>query len=310
MNDSTIESYSAVLEKRLMKIRVATRGSALALKQTDIAIEYLKEYLEDVSFEKVIINTHGDKDQKTALYNLNTNGVFMKEVVKALLDDEADIAVHSLKDVPSVIHEGMALLPFEIFEDDRDCLISKNGLRLSELREGAVIATSSIRRMAAIHHIRKDISFVNIRGNINTRLKKFMESDCDAMILAAAGLKRLGLEEYISEYLDEDIIIPACGQGVIGIEVKRADLELYEKIMNNHSVKHQEILIAREFLRRSGSSCHYPVGLKARIMGDKIHINAMLGDNIDNTVFINKTYEMCDIDTLVNMIIEDLRKEI
>lgn len=293
-----------------MKIRVATRGSALALKQTDIAIDYLKQYLLDAEFEKVIISTHGDKDLKTALYNLNTNGVFMKEVEKALLDGEADIAVHSLKDVPSVIDERMTLLPFEVFEDDRDCLISKNGLRLNELSEGAVIATSSIRRMAAVHHIRKDISFVNIRGNINTRLKKFMESDYDGMILAAAGLKRLGLEEYISEYLGEDIIIPACGQGVIGIEVKKEDLGLYEKIMNNHSTKHQEIMIAREFLKRSGSSCHYPIGLKARIMNDKVHINAMLGEDIDNTAFISKTYKLCDMDTLVNRIIEDLRKEI
>ncbi len=293
-----------------MKIRVATRGSALALKQTDIAIDYLKQYLSDAEFEKVIISTHGDKDQKTALYNLNTNGVFMKEVEKALLDGEADIAVHSLKDVPSVIDERMTLLPFEVFEDDRDCLISKNGLRLNELSEGAVIATSSIRRMAAVHHIRKDISFVNIRGNINTRLKKFMESDYDGMILAVAGLKRLGLEEYISEYLGEDIIIPACGQGVIGIEVKKEDLGLYEKIMNNHSTKHQEIMISREFLKRSGSSCHYPIGLKARIMNDKVHINAMLGEDIDNTAFISKTYKLCDMDILVNRIIEDLRKEI
>lgn len=284
-----------------MVLKVATRGSKLALKQTDIAIAYLKKYLKDIDFEIVIVKTHGDKDQTSALYNMQTNGVFVKDVEEALVCHQADIAVHSLKDVSSTLHEGLMLLPHLIFENKQDCLITKNKQKLKDIKANGIIATSSIRRMACIHHLRPDISFVNMRGNIDTRINKFMNSDYDGMILAGAGLQRLGLDNYISEYLDPSLVIPACGQGTIALEIRKEDMQLYQALFDIYDIRQKEVDIERDFLKYSNASCHEPVGCYVKI-NDKINIYAMKGTNIDDSIFVHEVFDLDETDIALKML--------
>lgn len=284
-----------------MILKVATRGSALALKQTAIAIDFLKQYLKDTDFEIVIVKTHGDKDQKSALYNMKTNGVFVKDVEEALIKHEADIAIHSLKDVSSTLLDGLMLLPHLIFESKEDCLISKNNQQLSEIKYNGIIATSSIRRMACIKRIRPDLNFVNIRGNIDTRINKFINSDYDGMILASAGLKRLGLEHYISEYLDPTLVIPSCGQGTIAMEIRSEDKELYQKLFEISDIRQKEVDIERAFLKESKANCHEPIGCYVKI-DDKVNVYAIKGSNIEDCKFESETFELDDKDIALKML--------
>lgn len=275
-------------------IKVATRGSKLALKQTYMAINYLKQYIKNAEFEIKVIKTSGDKDQNKALYNMDSNGIFVKDIEEALLNNEADIAIHSLKDVGSNVADGLMLLPYTIFEDKRDCLITKNNQTMKDIKINGTIATSSIRRMACIKRIRPDINFVNIRGNIDTRINKFMNSEYDGLVLASAGLKRLGLDNYISEYLDPKEIIPACGQGTIAIEVKQRDRDLFSELFEIRDIRQKEVEIEREFLKISNSDCHSPIGCYCKADDKEIDVYAMKGSSIDDCKFIHEKYDLND----------------
>ena len=193
-----------------MKLKIGTRKSKLARIQTELAIHKIQECMPKIETEIIPISTQGDKDKTTPLYAIPQTGVFIKEIEKALINKDIDIAVHSLKDVTSTLDDRLMLIEPFLFEDKRDALITKDHSTLKDLRKNAVLATSSIRRIACIHHIRPDIQFVNIRGNIETRIQKFKEMDIDGIVLAAAGLKRLHLDSLIDEYLDPSMIIPAC----------------------------------------------------------------------------------------------------
>ena len=283
-----------------MKLKIGTRNSKLAIK-------IIKENIPNLEFEIIPISTRGDQDKTTPLYAMPSTGVFIKEIEKALLDKEIDIAVHSLKDVNSILDPRFVLLPI-LFEDKRDALITKNHKTLHTLQKNAIIATSSLRRMACIHHIRPDIQFVNIRGNIETRIKKFKEMDIDGIILAVAGLKRLNLDHQIDEYLDPSIIIPACGQGSIAIELRKEDQDLLSNLSID-SKKLFEVNIEREFLKLSQAGCHYPIGCYAKKENDQIKINACLGETIEDCKFVSMTFDKIEYNKAASSIYKKIKEE-
>ena len=290
-----------------MKLKIGTRNSKLAMIQTELAIKIIKENIPNLEFEIIPISTRGDQDKTTPLYAMPSTGVFIKEIEKALLDKEIDIAVHSLKDVNSILDPRFVLLPI-LFEDKRDALITKNHKTLHTLQKNAIIATSSLRRMACIHHIRPDIQFVNIRGNIETRIKKFKEMDIDGIVLAAAGLKRLHLDSLIDEYLDPSMIIPACGQGTIALEIRKEDKDLFSKLSQS-SNQTLETKIEREFLSLSKAGCHYPIGCYAKFVDDQLQVHACLGETIEDCKFVSMTFDKIEYNKAASSIYKKINEE-
>lgn len=290
-----------------MKLKIGTRNSKLAMIQTELAIKIIKENIPNLEFEIIPISTRGDQDKTTPLYAMPSTGVFIKEIEKALLDKEIDIAVHSLKDVNSILDPRFVLLPI-LFEDKRDALITKNHKTLHTLQKNAIIATSSLRRMACIHHIRPDIQFVNIRGNIETRIKKFKEMDIDGIILAVAGLKRLNLDHQIDEYLDPSMIIPACGQGTIALEIRKEDKNLFSKLSQS-SNQALETKIEREFLSLSKAGCHYPIGCYAKFVDNQLQVHACLGETIEDCKFVSMTFDKIEYNKAASSIYKKIKEE-
>lgn len=290
-----------------MKLKIGTRNSKLAMIQTELAIKIIKENIPNLEFEIIPISTRGDQDKTTPLYAMPSTGVFIKEIEKALLDKEIDIAVHSLKDVNSILDPRFVLLPI-LFEDKRDALITKNHKTLHTLQKNAIIATSSLRRMACIHHIRPDIQFVNIRGNIETRIKKFKEMDIDGIVLAAAGLKRLHLDSLIDEYLDPSMIIPACGQGTIALEIRKEDKGLFSKLSQS-SNQALETKIEREFLSLSKAGCHYPIGCYAKFVDNQLQVHACLGETIEDCKFVSMAFDKIEYNKAASSIYKKIKEE-
>lgn len=291
-----------------MKLKIGTRKSKLARIQTELAIQKLQEYLPETEIEITPISTQGDKDKTTPLYAMPRTGVFIKEIEKALINKDIDIAIHSLKDVSSTLDNRLMLIESFLFEDKRDALITKDHCTLKDLRKNAVLATSSIRRMACIHHVRPDIQFVNIRGNIETRIQKFKEMDIDGIILAAAGLKRLHLDPLIDEYLDPTTIIPACGQGTIALEIRKEDKDLFSKLSQS-SDQSLETHIEREFLSLSKAGCHYPIGCYAKFIDDQLQVHACLGETIEDCKFASMTFDKVEYDTAASLIYKKIKEE-
>jgi len=199
-------------------LKIGTRGSKLALWQANWVKSALNTQHPSFSVELVIIKTKGDKILDVPLSKVGGKGLFVKEIEEALLDGRIDLAVHSMKDMPSEIPKGLCIGAIPERENPQDVLISKKGLRLSQLEPGARIGTSSLRRAAQLLHARPDLRVSPLRGNLDTRLKKLETENLDAIVLAAAGVKRLGLENKITEFLDENIMLPAVGQGALCIE--------------------------------------------------------------------------------------------
>lgn len=290
-----------------MKLKIGTRKSKLARIQTELAIHKIQECMPEIETEIIPISTQGDKDKTTPLYAMPQTGVFIKEIEKALINKDIDIAVHSLKDVNSILDPRFVLLPI-LFEDKRDALITKDHSTLKDLRKNAVLATSSIRRMACIQHIRPDIQFVNIRGNIETRIKKFKEMDIDGIILAVAGLKRLNLDHQIDEYLDPSMIIPACGQGTIALEIRKEDKDLFSKLSQS-SNQALETKIEREFLSLSKAGCHYPIGCYAKFVDDQLQVHACLGETIEDCKFVSMTFDKIEYNKAASSIYKKIKEE-
>ena len=204
-------------------LRIGTRGSALALWQAKSIAEALCQ--TGVETELVVIKTSGDKFQQTSFSQMGTKGVFIKELEDALLDRRVDLAVHSMKDVPTELPDGLTIAAICKREDVRDALLSSNGASLETLPQGARIGTSSLRRQSQLLHARSDLRMLEIRGNVDTRLEKMKRGDYDAIVLAKAGLDRLGLSANISQVLPHEVSLPAAGQGAIGIEARAGDGE-------------------------------------------------------------------------------------
>lgn len=250
-------------------IKIGTRGSKLALWQANwvkSAIEKSGNGEWKAKVELVIIKTKGDKILDVPLAKVGGKGLFVKEIEEALLDGRIDLAVHSMKDMPSEIPEGLCIGAVPERETPKDVLISGKGLLLSELPAGACVGTSSLRRAAQLRRARPDIDIVPLRGNLDTRLKKLEHGDMDAIILAAAGVKRMNFESRITEYLDEDIMLPAVGQGALCIETRENDPEI-EPVIGplNHQETRSVVMGERAFLNCLEGGCQVPIAAHGKL---------------------------------------------
>jgi hydroxymethylbilane synthase len=255
-------------------IRIGTRGSSLALKQTNSVIAALREKAPGTEFVVKQISSVGDQQADAPLESLGI-GVFTKTIETALLDGKIDVAVHSLKDLPTETTEGLLVMPVLEREDPRDILIDRWDKPLIDLPEGARIGTSSPRRAAQLRHGRKDVEFLPIRGNVETRIRKAAGPDYDGTVLAAAGVRRLGLEASVTEYLSPHICTPAPGQAAIAAQLRTSDSELLTLV---RSVVHRPTLAAveaeRAILRAAGGGCQLPIGALAEVKDEEIRLFA------------------------------------
>lgn len=254
-----------------MELILATRKSALAQTQTETVMRLLKDK-ENIDSKKLLVVTEGDKRLDVSLNKIGGKGLFTKDIEMALLENRAHAAVHSMKDVPYEMGEDFELIAMPEREDVRDVLVCRNGLKLEELPDGAIIGTSSIRRAAQIKSIRNDLNIVPIRGNVGTRLDKMKNEGMDGIILAAAGLKRLGMEDIITEYLNPEIFVPAVSQGALGIEcLKNGEYNKYFKELDNKDVR-VTVEAERSFMRELNGGCHSLIGAYATLNGNDIYI--------------------------------------
>ena len=254
-----------------MELILATRKSALAQTQTETVMKLLKDK-ENIDSKKLLVVTEGDKRLDVSLNKIGGKGLFTKDIEIALLEKRAHAAVHSMKDVPYEMGEDFELIAMPEREDVRDVLVCSSGLKLDQLPNGAIIGTSSIRRAAQIKSIRNDLNIVPIRGNVGTRLEKMKNEGMDGIILAAAGLKRLGMEDIITEYLNPEIFVPAVSQGALGIEcLKNGEFNKYFRELDNKDVR-VTVEAERSFMRELNGGCHSLIGAYATLDGNDIYI--------------------------------------
>ena len=270
-------------------VRIGTRGSQLALYQAELTKKNLHEKFPELTVEIVIIKTKGDKILDVALSKIGDKGLFTKELETALIEKKVDIAVHSLKDLPTSLPEGLKLGAVLERGEFRDTLVSKNGRKINELTENDVIATSSLRRKASLLRYNKNLKIIDIRGNVNTRIQKMKEGFCDALIMAAAGFQRLGLEKYITEIINPDIIIPATCQGIIAIESRKDDQatnEILQKI--NHIPTWNASEAERGFLRTIEGGCQVPVGCYSQFDSENVSVTGFVA-SMDGMIYLDGT---------------------
>lgn len=263
-----------------MKIRVGTRGSNLALIQTNWAIDRLKEKFPEVEFEVKIIKTKGDKILHLSLDKIGDKGLFVKEIESQLLEGEIDLAVHSMKDMPAEVVEGLKFAAVPKREDPRDVIILREGLNsFDELPIGATIGTGSKRRKYQLLRKRPDLNIVPIRGNIETRISKIESENLDGIVLAASGVLRADLEDKITEYLPVDLMIPAPAQGALALEIRENDVVL-EKMIDviKDEISQIQTDAERSYLARIDGSCHIPMGAYCEVDGEKLTLTGIFGD--------------------------------
>lgn len=254
-------------------LRIGTRGSALARWQAEFVREGLSRH--GVAAELVIIRTAGDRDRQSSLRVIGGKGVFTKDLEDALLEGRIDLAVHSMKDVPTTLPAGLEISAICEREDARDALISRGGLHLAELPKRARIGTSSLRRQAQLRHYRNDFEMVDMRGNVDTRLAKLTQGDYDAIVLAKAGLDRLGKADQISEIVPPEICLSAAGQGAIGIETRKGDQAVVPAVRKlSHQPSQVAVEAERAVLAGLESGCQVPIGVWARMESGKLRIDA------------------------------------
>jgi hydroxymethylbilane synthase len=260
------------------ELKIGTRGSQLALFQANWVKDQLVQAHPDLHVTLIKIKTTGDKIQDAPLAKIGGKGLFVKEIEEALLQKRIDLAVHSIKDVPTEFPEGLHLSVITKREDPRDVLISKDGKPLKDLPQGAKIGTSSLRRQAQLLHFRSDLELIPLRGNLDTRLKKLKTMNLDAIVLALAGVKRLGFEKQITEIIPPEVSLPAIGQGALGIETRMADQEVENQIrFLNDRDSSIAISAERAFLKKLEGGCQVPIAAFARIVGTTLQIDGLVG---------------------------------
>ncbi|KUG04698.1 porphobilinogen deaminase [hydrocarbon metagenome] len=258
-------------------LRLGTRGSKLALWQAEYVKNAIEAAIPDLGIEIYIIKTTGDKILDVALSKIGDKGLFTREIEKELLEERIDIAVHSMKDLPSRLEEGFCIGAVLPRENPQDVLISDIKGRLIDLPDGAVLGTSSLRRKAQIKYVRPDIQVVDLRGNVETRIRKMKEEGMDGIILAYAGVKRLGYESLISEYLDSDLLMPAAGQGAIAVEMRAVDPEVFAIIqMVNDERTQIEVEAERSFLAELEGGCQVPIAAAADVRGENVILKGLV----------------------------------
>jgi hydroxymethylbilane synthase len=263
-------------------LRIGTRGSALALWQANFVADTLKR-LRGIECELVRIRTSGDRMQSASIAQVNAamnaqggmKGVFIKEIEDALLARSVDLAVHSMKDVPTETPAGLLFAAIIRREDPRDCLISRAGRTLQDLPPGAAVGTSSLRRQAQLRHVRPDLRLRDLRGNVDTRLKKLGAGEFDAIVLAMAGVNRLGASSQVTQVLQTDVMLPAVGQGALGIETRAADRDTTEiATALDDSETRACVTAERAVLRELEGGCQVPLGAYARLQGGELALEA------------------------------------
>lgn len=260
-------------------LRIGTRGSQLALWQADFVKKELQKKFPELKIQTKIIKTSGDENLIKPLAEIGGKGVFVKEIEDSLLSDQIDIAVHSLKDVPTNLPDGLSISSFLKRHDPRDCLVTRGNVKLEEIDSNSVVGTGSLRRKFQLSEKFPDFDIIPIRGNVDTRLQKLDNGEYDAIILAAAGLKRLNLEDRISEYFDTEFMIPSPCQGIIGVECRNDDNSTKKYIQEiNNEITETEAIFERSFLKSLGGDCNIPAGCLAVIDDNKISGNAYFRD--------------------------------
>jgi hydroxymethylbilane synthase len=262
----------------LNELRIGTRGSQLALYQANWVKEKLTEAHPNLNINLIKIKTTGDKIQDAPLAKIGGKGLFVKEIEEALIQKRIDLAVHSIKDVPTEFPNGLHLSVITKREDPRDVFISRDGRILKELPQKAKIGTSSLRRQAQLLHLRNDFELFPLRGNLDTRLKKLKTMNLDGIVLALAGIKRLRFEENITEIIPVEICLPAIGQGALGIETRMNDQEV-EQLIRFLNDQDSSIAVSAEraFLKRLEGGCQVPIAAYARIVGLILRIDGLVG---------------------------------
>ncbi|MCL6610635.1 MAG: hydroxymethylbilane synthase [Peptococcaceae bacterium] len=263
----------------MREYRIGTRESRLAMWQANWVAERLRELRPGARVSLVGIRTKGDNILDAALSKIGDKGLFTRELEVALLDGRVDMAVHSMKDLPTGLPEGLVLGAVCRREYPGDVLVSKHGRGLSELRPGAAIGTGSLRRIAQLKRFRPDLVFKSVRGNLNTRLRKLDEQELDALILAYAGMARLGYRDRVTELVPFEVSLPAVGQGAIGVEAREDDAEVLELLAGLEHVPSRKAVTAERSLMRSlEGGCQIPVGALALVDSDEIVLEAMVAD--------------------------------
>ena len=269
------------------KIKIGTRGSSLALWQANTVKNAIHSKHSNIDIEIVKIKTMGDKIKDVPLAKIGGKGLFLKEIEETLLSNKIDLAVHSMKDVPVILPEGLEIYATLKREDPRDVLISQKYKNLKYFPENSVIGTSSLRRKAQILKYNSGINIKDLRGNVQTRLKKLKEHQYDGIILAMAGLLRLGLADVITEAIDLNLMIPAVCQGIIGIEVGKDNENIKKLIYHlNDKDTHTSALAERAFLKKLGGSCQTPIGCICTFTNSNtLHLKGFVS-SIDGKIFV------------------------
>ena len=260
-------------------LRIGTRGSALAIQQTQIVVDALHAAWPDLSVDVMHIRTTGDRIQNVPLAKIGDKGLFVKEIEEALLDGRIDWAVHSVKDLPSELPNGLSVGTLAARSDPRDALVARQGLNLATLPENAVIGTSSLRRRAQLLHWRPDLAIVPVRGNVDTRLRKLETDGLDGIVVAAAGLVRMGWEGRITDIIPPEISLPAVGQGALGIEMRSDDEEAHTLFQPLTCTATQAAVTAeRTFLARLQGGCQVPIAAWATVDDSRLCLRGMISD--------------------------------
>lgn len=271
------------------RIVIGSRGSELALWQANHVKKLIEKKHRYVQVDIKIIKTTGDKILDVALSKIGDKSLFTKELEIELLERRVDLAVHSLKDLQTKIPEGLKLAAVSMRHKVEDVLIArKKGTTVHNLREGAVVATGSLRRKSQLLHLRPDITIVDLRGNVPSRIQKFLKSDWDAIILARAGVERLNLKEHISSYINMEDILPAVGQGALGIEIHKENTFVDDVIQSiHHEDTYLAVLAERSLLRTLEGGCQVPIGAFAEIKSNGLYLDAMVG-SLDGSLTFRK----------------------
>jgi hydroxymethylbilane synthase len=274
------------------KLRIGSRGSQLALWQANHISALLRERGHEIELE--IIKTTGDKILDVALAQVGTKGMFTKEIEDALAEGRVDLAVHSLKDLPTELPPGFEMAAITTRQDPRDAFLSLRYDSIEALPQGAHVGTSSLRRQAQLKELRSDLDIHPLRGNVDTRIRKLEQGDYDAIILASAGLNRLGKTEHVKAVIDTDVLCPAAGQGALGIEIRQGDTRMRELLsfLNDHDAR-TATTCERALLNQLGGGCQVPIGAFAEVMGGTIRLHGVVA-RPDGTKVLRETQEGTD----------------
>ncbi len=291
------------------KLRIGTRTSKLALAQVAETYLTLSSYFPELEIDIVPITTSGDKIQDKNLAEIGGKGLFIKELEEALLQDKIDIAIHSAKDVPPIIHEKTELVAFTARIDAADCFISEKHDSLKKLPKGAIVGTSSARRKAILLDLRPDLKIINFRGNVDTRLNKTSQGEVDATILAFCGLDRLDKTNKIKQIISKEDMLPAGGQGALAIQARKGDKKIID-IVTKANDRDTQIAVKceRAFLRELGASCVTPVAVHATIENEKLKLKTLIIDYDGSEKFVTESKSKAELEAAIQLGVDAAKK--